>query len=362
MSFRLCSQISLGKYAFKAGVNHVKIHRSVKEIVDTATIKIPAVGRVNNVYSAISQAASILGFNLPRGKTGNLPESSIETSTMWTEGDKVTIQLGYNGDYRQEFKGFVRRVKPSIPVEIECEGYAWQLRRKAVNGAWKSIKLKEFLKILIDGTDISLSPYIPDLTLTNISLAKNPNGLTALEYLHQHCHLAVYFQFDVLYVGIEEAIPGDTVKYRMGWNVPRTNTMNYRVADDTKVMVRLVAAKGKNAKRPVVERGDAGGSIITENISNIADPGNLNDIADQLYTYASFTGMEGYLDTFLQPYCKPCDTAQLIDKEYNVVTGSYFVEGVEVTFGMDGARRKVHLGPALGTPNFIGLQEKYSNY
>jgi hypothetical protein len=365
MAFRLTSQVTIGKYVLKGGVNEVEINRSVKEIVDTAKIKIPAISRVNNVYNTASQAASIVGAAVSKAASkvtpGNLPESSIETSTLWTEGDIVNIQLGYNGDNRQEFKGFVRRVKSTIPVELECEGYAWQLRRKAVKGTWKSVKLKEFLTVLIAGTDILLSPYIPDLTLTNISLERNPNGLEALKYLHQHCHLSVYFQFDILYVGIEEAIPGDTAQYRLDWNVPRTDTINYRVANDTQVMVQVMTRKGKNETRPIVQVGDAGGSIIKENLPNIVDQGAVKKIANQLLAYAKFNGLEGYLEAFIQPYCKPADTAQIIDKKYNVVTGSYFIEGIEITFGIDGGKRKVHLGPALGTPNFIALQQKYSN-
>jgi hypothetical protein len=45
----------------------------------------------------------------------------------------------------------------------------------------------------------------------------------------------------------------------------------------------------------------------------------------------------------------------LIDKKYNVRTGSYFVDGIEVIFGMNGAQRIVHITRALSVPNFAVL-------
>ncbi|HVS92458.1 MAG TPA: hypothetical protein VHE59_10515 [Mucilaginibacter sp.] len=363
MSFKLYSKVTVGKYGFNGGIHECTIKRSVHEIIDTAIIKIPAVARANDVLEIASTLASIAGFNgnPTKSKTGNYPDTSVESSTLWREGDPVNILLGYNGDYRQEFKGFVRRVSPTIPATIECEGYAWQLRYKQISGVWKSIKLKDLLQILIAGTDIALSPYIPDLALTNLSTHHQPNCLTMLEYLKRKCHLVAYFIFNTLYVGIEEGIPGNTVMYRLGWNCIRDNKLKYRVANDTKVLIRVVAGKGKNAKRPITEVGDAGGSIITENIANIGGPVDMKAIANRLLSYKKYTGYEGQISGFLQPYCNPSDTVQLSDVLYKVMGGSYFVDGIEVKFGMEGARRDVHISRALSTPQFIPLQDQNSN-
>jgi hypothetical protein len=353
MSFKLCSQIAIGKYAFSGGVNEVKIHRSVKAIMDTATIKIPAAGRVANPIKLSGMYSGLPGLSSPN----NAPESSVETSTLWHEGDKVNILLGYNQDYRQEFMGFVRRVSPSIPLLIECEGYAWQLRRKRFIGTWKTIQLIDFLQILVSGTDIKLSPNIPSVPLINLSI-KSGNAVQALEYIRDNMHLACYFQFDVLYVGLEEVQPGkiiEQVKYRLGWNVIRDDKLKYRLASDNNVLVQIYAGKGKNKKRPVFEAGDKSGGIIKEYVSNIADRSHLQRVANEILLYAKYTGFEGGITGFLQPYCNPSDTVVLIDKKYNVRTGSYFVDGIEVIFGMNGAQRIVHITRALSVPNFAVL-------
>lgn len=328
--FRLTSIVQIGSYQFRGGVNEVTIKRSVKEIVDTATIKLPGIGRVT-------------------GKD-TLPASSIETSKLFKEGDKVSIQLGYNNDNRQEFTGFIRRVTSSIPVLIECEGYAWQLRRKHFVKSWKSVKLKQLLTEIIAGTDIVLSHFIPDLNLTNICLNQG-NCLSMLHYLKEKVHLSVYFQQNILYAGIEEAVPGKDVKYRLGWNVIKDDKLKYRLAEDTRVMVKIFVSKAKNNNTPIFQKGDPDGSIINKHVSSLREAGDLNQLADQLLTYAKYTGYEGNITGFLQPYCQPSDAAVIVDRQYDLRGGKYFIVGTEVVFGMDGARRKVHIGRTLTTSN-----------
>ena len=331
MSFKLTSIFNIGKYQFFGGINDCHIKRSVREIVDTAVIKIPAIGRVNTADTL----------------SGNLPITSIATSTLFAEGDPVTIKLGYNKQNLQEFKGFVRRVNANIPVEVECEGYAWQLRRKRIVGNWKSILLKDFLTILVAGTDIKLSQYIPAFTLTNLKI-NTANGLKVLEYLRDKVHLTPFFLFDTLYVGLEETVPGSQVKFRLGWNTIRDNQLKWRLADDTKALVRMVAAKGKNPKRTLYTAGDADGSVIEENISFVSDPATLQAIANDALQKAKYTGFEGGVSCFLQPFIQMCDTAIIIDKIYGERGGNYFTLGTEVHFGMNAAQRKFFIGRSLG--------------
>ena len=357
MSFRLCSQISIGKYAFSGGVNDIVIRRSIKEIVDTCTIKIPGLANIVSLKSAVADVLEPGITAVTRSNVDGLPAGSIRTSTLWQEGDKVNILLGYNNNYQQEFKGFVRRVSPSIPVVIECEGYGWQLRRKPFAGAWKSIKLLDLLTLIVSGTDVKLSPYIPDATLTGVWF-KGENALSALGILKDKSHLSVFFYFDELYAGLEEIQPGKTIvqrNWRLGYNCPRTETLKYRIADTTNVQVRVTAARGKNLKTPILTVGDAGGSIITEHLAFNADPGQMTKIANQILLYKKYTGFEGTIRGFLQPYADPTDTANIVDKQYGVYTGQYFIDGTEVKFGVNGAQRIISISHSLNNPIFLAL-------
>jgi len=326
MPFKLCSTINIGDYQFNGGVTDLVIKRSVKEIVDTAVIRVPALG-------------SVLGTDLPN--------SSVKTSTLFKEGDLVIIQLGYNGQYQQEFKGFVRRVTASTPVEIECEGYAWQLRRVRLAGYWKSIFLPDFLKLLVAGTGIQLSGSIPNIPLTNLKLDR-PNGLKVLEYIKDSVHLSSYFMFDTLYVGLEEGLPGKQVGHSLGWNTIKDDKLKYRDAADTLLQIRFKGAKGKNVKTPLLTAGDDEGSVVTYNFANVTDQATANQIINDILQQQKYTGLEGSFTAFLQPFIQMCDTDVITDPIYKVRQGSYFVQGVEVRYGMNGATREVSVGRSLG--------------
>jgi hypothetical protein len=168
-----------------------------------------------------------------------------------------------------------------------------------------------------------------------------------LEYIKDHCHLAAYFLFDTLYVGLEEGVPGNTESHRLGWNTIRDDRLKWRLADDTHVQIRLVTGKGKNAKRLLFAAGDTDGSVITKNVANLTSPGTLQQIADDLLLQEKYTGYEGSISAFLQPYVQMCDTETIVDKLYNARDGNYFVIGVEVKFGMNGAQRIIEVGRRL---------------
>jgi hypothetical protein len=336
MSFKLTSQFTIGAYTFNGGVNEVEIRRTVKTFVDTAVITLPALGIANN--------------------SAKLPENSVKTSTLFKPGDPVTIQLGYNYQNSTEFKGFVRRVSPSIPVKIECEGYAWQLRGQTFAAcSYPSISLLQLLTNLAAGTNIKLSPDIPNWPLSNF---KSPtvSKLEVLQYLQEQCRIPVYFLFDTIYAGLEMGCPSSTgvapdtrpvPVHQLGWNTMRDEKLKWREVSDTPVQVWMLPAKGKNKKRPLYKAGPSGGSVVKNDIANISDQAVLQTIANDELARKSYTGYEGSITGFLQPYIQMCDTANLVDPMYNVREGRYFTQGTTVRFGVNGATREIFLGAAL---------------
>jgi len=323
MPLKLTSVIQIGKYLLKGGVNEVNIKKSVDVIVDIASVSLPAIGRVNN--------------------NNQLPMSSIETATLFREGDKVTIDLGYNGELKREFTGFVRRVNLSRPVLIEMEGYAWQLRKKSIKGSFKTITLRSLLEKVIEGTDITLSKSIPETTLTKLTIA-NQSGLEVLQYLKEKLLLTVYFNGSELYVGLEEGLIKNEVKFRLGWNVIRDSELKYRIAEDNKVRVRIVKKLTKG-EQVLYETGDEDGQIVKRTVPNWQEVDKLKIIAQKVLNEKKFTGYEGQIKCFLQPYCEPGDVAVILDPKYNKRDGKHFIASTEVKFGVKtkGARRMVEV-------------------
>lgn len=352
MAFVLNSMIKIGAYTFKGGVNDLVIRKSVNQIVSNAVLKIPGVGAIQSLSNTLANGLSIIGIGSQQ-PVKNLPFSSVQTAKLFKEGDPVYIDLGYNGDLRNEFRGFVRRVSLTTPVTIEMEGYAWQLRSQNIAASWKVTSVKEVLKRVIHGTGIVLSNDIPDIKLTAFVIP-NWNGLKVLDYLQNHLHLTVYFDDNILYAGLQAgrttaAGAGQTgtlaeVKYNIGYNcVSEQKDLKQRLASDNRVRVRL-EVRSKAGKRTLYEAGDAGGSVIHVRIPYSQDTAYLQQLAEAILKRSKYDGYEGRLLGFLQPFCQPGWKATLMDKRFaGARAGTYFISGTEVTFGVSGARRKVEL-------------------
>lgn len=352
MAFVLSSVTKIGNYTFKGGINDLEIKKNVHVIVDTAKIKIPGLGRVVAVKGAINLALSIIGLGA-QTVAKNLPVNSVETAKLFKEGDPVAIDLAYNGDLRNEFRGFVRRVNLTTPISIEMEGYAWQLRNQNILASWKKTTLKEVLTRVIEGTDIVLSPDVPVINLTSFYIT-NESGLKVLEYFKEKMLLTVYFDDDVLYAGIEEGrsttdVSGNKsltglaeVKYNIGYNcITNQPNLKQRLGKDNLTRVRLVTC-GKDGKKTLYEAGDPGGAVVERKIDYSNDAAYLKDKAAAFLKKLKYDGYEGTLTGFLQPFCKPGWKATITDKKFDGArAGTYFIAGTEVRFGVGGAKRLV---------------------
>lgn len=261
---------------------------------------------------------------------------------QFKEGDKVEVLLGYNNKNEKRFSGFVRRVKMGIPVELECEGYGYQLYDIIFNKTYQNVSVKQLLKDLTAGTDIKLSDEIPDIPLKNVRF-KNATGIQVLEYLKKEVNLAVYFNFDELYVGTMFGKVQKRVKAKIGWNTVSDDDFQKRKVDkDVKIVVKEKDQKGevKKTKSDLQKYSDEKTVKIKADI-----PANfLKQIVNRLQTQENYKGYEGNIQLFLVPYVNKGMVIELDGGMYPEKTGDYFVQSVQGEFGMSGGRQTVQLG------------------
>lgn len=313
-----------GSFAF-TGVNECRINRSVGSMVDTATLQLPTSARLKN-NSEITE----------------FPQAG----KLFSRGDMITIQLGYNGLLRQEFKGFVKSISFSTPLVVECEGYSYQIRHKNIKKSWKSVQLKELCEYLVQGTDIVISNQIPSLTIENY-LVNNATALKVLEDVVQKYRLTAYFRFNELYVGLEETIKTGEVAYGLGYNTADVKSLKYQ--EETDIRMKVVAKTTKqDGERKLFEFGDPDGEV-REIIVRPAAMERIKEIAQDYLKKFKYTGYTGSLTGFLQPYAEPGYTCKVIDPRYAERNGSFFTHAVEVRYGMGGARRVVTITKRLST-------------
>lgn len=345
MAFALTSDITIGPFV-RVMPHEVKVQKSIYEYCDKAIIKVPITARVKRAGAVITQ--------------------STETANLIKEGMSVNIHLGYNGHLKKEFTGFVRRVNLTQPCEIECEGYSYQLRIRTYSGTMKKVQLRDVLKKLIPGTGIVLSPQIPDFVIDVLALS-NHSGTEVLEMIKVISKDKIRFVFtgNILYAGLiyldeKGGLTYSTngiVKYKLGWNVIKDNNLKLRDAKNQDFTLKVVWMEKDGTQKEFVKknRNIVGGSATAGNtgetkvvvIKQVTDEKTMQGLANAMHNSVAYTGYEGKITAFLQPYCEPGFKAIIKDDKYPERSGSYLVESTEVTYGMQGARRIVGIGLKL---------------
>lgn len=302
-------------------VHEVTIEKSMKTIGAKATIKIPATGRLERQGEFITE---------------------VETAKRFDRGDAVLIEAGYDGVRRLEFQGYVSRVKPGTPVEIECEDAMFLLRRRNLQQSWRSVTLAALLDYILRDTGITVNNDAPRITFAPFYL-KNVSAATALQKLKEEYGLTMYFRsITELYVGVAADNDQTEVKYRFGENVI-DNDLTWRDENDVRLKIKAVHIRQNNT-RVEKEVGDADGELRTLFFYNLPNGSDLERTALEEMKKYKFSGYEGKLNTFLLPNAQPGNVAVLDDRQFAERSGKYIIDKVTTTIGVNGARRVVELG------------------
>lgn len=320
---------------------------------DTAVIKLPTTARIKRAGEQVTK---------------------VETATAFEEGAAVSIELGYNGLLKNEFVGFVSRVNFSQPLEVECEGYSYLLRKKSdyEKRTFKKAQLRDIIRFLINGTSITMAGNVPDFVVEKFVI----DGRSGTEYLEElkkvsKNTLLLYFDGKVLNAGmmyLQAADPSlkslpvsKVVKYRLGWNVAKDNQLKVREPKNENVTINFIGEKKDGSKEVVIVNGKKRTKAATVTAASsiksgetkiikthdVVDKDTLKLLANAKQEQLSYSGYEGKITAFLVPYCQPNWMASIEDKKFPDRSGQYLVVSVEVSYGMGGARRVVEIGKRI---------------
>ncbi len=342
--FVLCSEITIGKFRF-SGVNQVQISRSIHDIEEKAIIKLPSIARIET--------------------DGKVQPAKVITGQQFSEGDPVTIKLGYNSDLRTEFRGFVKHQNLDMPMEIVCEGYSWLLRRLSIFGFWESITVKRLLEIAVshleNGASISVLCDVP-ITLYNVKV-NQASGFDIINNILKNtdrCLSCFFIRPDVLWCGLiytpyangNKVFDLGTVNYRLGYNTLKGNSLKLRSIKNEKAEVhyhkKLPDGRILTAVSDVFLTHTISRSKI---LNHISEQSYLKQLADEKAFQVGYDGYEGSLTAFLQPFAEPGYEAFITDDRFPERNGTYLIESVEVSYGIKGARRILDIGPRFGFSN-----------
>ena len=302
----------------------MEIIKSIEELSDTATIKMPS------------------KFIVRQNGEEKLVENALKV------GDKVSIKLGYEEKYEGvEFTGFVVAIGSKIPLEIKCEDAMWLLRRKNITHAFNDkTPLKTILQKVVENTEIELSDKIPDVEVEKF-IIRNANGTQVLQKLKEHLALSIYLDSEgKLYAGLEQLnnLHKEAI-YDLNYNLVENN-LEYKTAEQKRLRIKYTYMDSKNKKKSV-EVGDKDGELRTFHTSIISDEKKMEEMAHAEMQKLKYDGFEGSVKSFLIPFSTNGMTAVIKDKEHPNREGKYFIKKVVTSFGNNGARREISISNKL---------------
>jgi hypothetical protein len=325
--FRMTASVSIGNFK-PVKPNSLRWTTSVDNYSDSAVVKLPAITRIK--------------------KEGDQYDR-VQTGLQFKEGDKVLIYAGYDGSNELRFSGFIRRINFTIPVELECEGYSYLLRKKTFTRSYtKGWKLKKLLTDLTEGTAIKLSKSIPDIIVqTNVQF-KNSTGTDVLEWIKDKMLLTSYFSFDTLYVGLRETDVTGNAKFRLNWNTVQDRDLKFSTDKEfAQVKFVLDEPRDKDGSRKKAVKDSKYTDTQVKKVGVRYDQSFLDKLAADEKKKLVNRGYEGSFTAFLVPFVKPGMSVTIDDNKYPERTGKFFTDAVEGEFSESGGRQVIRIGNVL---------------
>lgn len=311
----LICKISIGNYVFDF-VHRVTIESSWKELTDKAVIYLPAALKIdkNKLQDAIPK------------------------------GTAVKIELGYESTgLKERFNGFVSRVHPKVPIEIECEDLMWKLKQIQVNENAKNETMQAYLTRVLNVEVDCFEITIPSLIANKIT------GAQLLDQIKSDYGFSTFVRGGKLVVG-KQYDPATQNKHiviidqAFNSNV-KAQSLEYAKKDDVKFKVTAISNMANGTKEEV-EVGDPEGEARTLNFFDIPKS-DLQAIAGEEMKRLNYDGYRGELTLFGEPFCQHGDILVFQNTQESDKTGEYFVDSVAVYFGVQGYSQNIKPGAKI---------------
>ncbi len=354
-------------------VTDLEISHSWKNLTDTAKLKFPrkVFFEKNNGDRFTLDGQNIIAGN----ESFNAP--------FFLRGDKITIEAiywyeGLDGsevtpDYITLFKGYITKINPRMPVEIECEDNMFLLKQfQAKNKLYNasSYDSEDIVKDLIN--QVNASPRAQELGVT-LTFHDQPQGVRTnignfrtlnetpaqvLERMRKMYRVNSWFKDDDLHSSMITYFPGEGIEsvFIFQQNIIQDSSLTYTRADDLRVgakcySVNKIKSSGVNQngatrstnKRLEVNVGDQDGELRTLFFYNVPTVEALKKLGEAALPRFKYEGYRGSFTTFGMPLVQHGDKVTLRDKLIPEREGKYFVHSVVTNINSGGWRQTIEL-------------------
>jgi hypothetical protein len=314
---QMMCEIAIGNLPTFKLTSGVSIRTSWKEQTDTCTIELP---RKIKSYE------------------GKRMDDVIK------RGMEVRVLLGYDNKLNEEFVGYVTSVKPTYPVQIECEDKMWLLKKLPVKPkSFEDATVKDVLNY------INVKQHMDYKVLGDVQLGAyqiTPEYDTAAKVLKKlkddYPVLMSFIRGGVLCVGDPyDATYAKEVRFSFGLNII-SHELEYRKADEISYRVKMTS-KNDDGKETVVYVGDTDGDQRTFTELNKTEA-QLKELGQRYLEQLKYDGFRGKFTGFGVPLCRHGYIANITDSEEKERDGKYYIDAIDKTFDMGGFRQMVELG------------------
>lgn len=265
-------------------------------------------------------------------------------------GDTIRISLGYDGRNHLAFVGYVRRVLPNTPMQIEAQDpmCAFQTR-EAKKKAYTSTTLNQLLadqglNAEIKGTQ-SIGAYRVECnTVSELLDALKKQGIRTMMRIGAGSEPKLYAGLDM---SPSDARTFDFDDHR---NVVSRANLKYEPADEVRFLVRVknnsTVQKGKRQNKSIkpVEVGYKDGELRTFNVINMTES-EMRTYANEQLAKLKQGGLSGSLTVFGGEMIDKLDAVRLtLDGEES---GTWQIEKNDIAWGSSGFRQTLTIGSKL---------------
>lgn len=303
-----------------AMIDSVKINKSVETLSDTAVIVLP----------------------------GTYINAGINVEDKIFVGDEVEIRLGYDGDLKTEFKGYLKSIQTDDgSITLECEDALYMWRQPLDDIQFADVSLKTVLQKVCTAVNAATGNTYTVMCDYEFNYEKftfyKANAIDVLKQVQEETRANIYFDGSVLHIHTpySQIANAEPVIYDFAVNVEKSELKYVKAADkNTCVEVTYYTPDGEKKN---INVGSPKGTKIQRTIS-VNDGASAKKVAESEYSLWCYDGYEGSLTGWLVPFVEPAYKVTVRDSEYPQKTGTYYVIATEVSFSSSGGVRKVTLG------------------
>jgi hypothetical protein len=287
-------------------VNRVEIIESVKELGNKATI------------------------TLPRNYRKFENKSILE---LIKSGDPVKIFLGYDGELREEFNGYLQFPESNAPLIIHVDDEFYPLKRNNFKKTFPDgTTLREILEYVASGYEI----ICPDVTLSSFQIP-NISTYQVLNTLKDQYGFYTRLNGNVLTCMWPYEIEGDIHTYTFYTPTVKKNDLKYQRTEDVKIKIRAIANQRTGKKLtfnypPGPDNNEV--SIRTLNFGPITQK-QLEQVAKKEYERIAFDGYRGNITGFGTPRTHAGDTLKIVDRYEPDREGNYLIDSVKIIYDLN---------------------------